>query len=172
MSERKRYPSDLTDERWALIEPVITAWKAAHQSVSGHQGGYEMREIINAILYQSRTGCQWEYLPHDLPPRSAAYYYFAKWRDDGTDQAIHDLLRWHAREKKGRRADPSLVVLDTQSVHAAASVPAGTTGKDPGRSEEHTSELQSQSNLVCRLLLEKKKKQTITSWIYNVCSVA
>ena len=133
MSERKRYPSDLTDERWALIEPVITAWKAAHRSVSGHQGGYEMREIVNAILYQSRTGCQWEYLPHDLPPRSAAYYYFARWRDDGTDQAIHDLLRWHAREKKGRKADPSLVVLDTQSVHAAASVPAGTTGKDAGK---------------------------------------
>jgi transposase len=88
---------------------------------------------VNAILYQSRTGCQREYLPHDLPPRSAAYYYFAKWRDDGTDQVIHDLLRWHAREKKGRKADPSLVVLDTQSVHAAASVPADTTGRDPGK---------------------------------------
>ena len=112
---------------------MLTAWKAAHQSVSGHQGAYEMREIVNTILYQSRTGCQWEYLPHDLPPRSAVYYYFAKWRDDGTDQAIHDLLRWHAREKKGRRADPSLVVLDTQSVHAAASVPAGTTGLDAGK---------------------------------------
>ena len=133
MSERERYPSDLTDERWALIEPVITAWKAAHRSVSGHQGGYQMREIVNAILYQSRTGCQWEYLPHDLPPRSATYYYFAKWRDDGTDQAIHDLLRWQSREQKGRRADPALVVLDTQSVHAAASVPAATTGKDAGK---------------------------------------
>jgi transposase len=44
-----------------------------------------MREVINAILYQSRTGCQWEDLPHDLPPRSAVYYYFARWRDDGTD---------------------------------------------------------------------------------------
>jgi len=133
VSERKRYPSDLSDERWALIEPVLTAWKAAHRSVSGHQGAYELREIVNAILYQSRTGCQREYLPHDLPPRSAACYYFAKWRDDGTDQAIHDLLRWHAREKKGRRADPGLVVLDTQSVHAAAPVPAGTTGRDAGK---------------------------------------
>jgi transposase len=69
MPDRKRYPSDVSDERWALIEPVITAWKARHRSASGHQGGYEMREIVNAILYQSRTGCQWEYLPHDLPPR-------------------------------------------------------------------------------------------------------
>ena len=115
MNERKRYPSDLSDERRALIEPVITAWKAVHRSVSGHQGEYEMREIVNAILYQSRTGCQWDYLPHDLPPRSAVYYYFARWRDDGTDQAIHDLLRWHAREKRGRKADPSLVVLDTRA---------------------------------------------------------
>jgi transposase len=76
-------------------------------------------------------GRQWEYLPHDLPPRSAAYYYFARWRDDGTGQASGGLLRWHAREKKSRRADPSLVVPDTQSVHAAAPVPAATTGKDP-----------------------------------------
>jgi transposase len=133
MSVRRRYPSDLTDERWALIEPALTAWKAGHPSASGHQGGYELREIVNAILYQSRTGCQREYLPHDLPPRSAVYHYFARWRDDGTDQAVHDLLRWHAREKKGRKADPSLVVPGTQSVHAAASVPAATTGKDAGK---------------------------------------
>jgi hypothetical protein len=63
MSERKRYPSDLSDERWALIEPVITAWKAAHQSVSGHQGGYEMREIVNAIPLPEP-----DRLPVGLPP--------------------------------------------------------------------------------------------------------
>ncbi|MGP3964307.1 IS5 family transposase [Nonomuraea sp. 3N208] len=138
MSERKPYASDLSDERWALIEPVITAWKAAHPSVSGHQGKYEMREIVNAILYQSRTGCQWSLLPHDLPPRSAVMYYYTAWRKDGTDKAIHDLLRFQVREKKGRLADPSLVVLDTQSVRAAAGVPKTTTGRDaakkvPGR---------------------------------------
>jgi transposase len=138
VTERKPYPSDLSDAQWALIEPVITAWKAAHPSVSGHEGNYAMREIVNAIRYQGRTGVQWDYLPHDLPPKSATYYYFAKWRDDGTDQAIHDLLRWHLRERKGRLADPSLVVLDTQSVHVASGVPAETTGKDaakkvPGR---------------------------------------
>jgi transposase len=133
MSERKPYPSDLSDERWALIEPVITAWKAAHPSVSGHQGSYAMREIINTIFYQGRTGCQWDYLPHDLPPRSAVSCYFARWRDDGTDQAIHDLLRWQAREQRGRLADPSLVVPATQSVHAAAGVPASTTGNDAGK---------------------------------------
>ncbi|MFE9454069.1 IS5 family transposase [Streptomyces sp. NPDC006739] len=138
MSERKSYKSDLSDERWALIEPVITAWKAKHPSVSGHQGNYEIREIVNALLYQTRTGCQWDYLPHDLPPPGAVKYYFYKWRDDGTDQTLHELLRGSVRERAGRLEDPSLVVLDTQSVRAAVNVLAATTGRDaakkvPGR---------------------------------------
>ncbi|MEI5011936.1 transposase, partial [Streptomyces sp. PmtA] len=61
MNDRQSYKSDLSDERWALIEPVIAAWKARHPSVSGHQGNYDMREIVNALLYQSRAGCQWDY---------------------------------------------------------------------------------------------------------------
>ncbi|WP_406109913.1 IS5 family transposase [Kitasatospora purpeofusca] len=133
MSERKLYPSDLSDEQWSLIEPVLTAWKDRHQSVSGHQGAYTMREIVNAILYQGRTGCQWAYLPHDLPPKSATYYYFAVWRDDGTDRVIHELLRCQVRERARRLEDPTLVVLDTQSVHVASGVPASTTGRDPAK---------------------------------------
>ncbi|MET7790072.1 IS5 family transposase [Streptomyces sp900116325] len=129
MSERKLYPSDLSDEQWLLIEPVISAWKGRHRSVSGHQGTYAMREIVNAILYQGRTGCQWAYLPQ----KSATYYYFAAWRDDGTDQVIHELLRCQVRERARRLEDPTLVVLDTQSVHAAAGVPAATTGLDPAK---------------------------------------
>ncbi|MGW4890924.1 IS5 family transposase [Kitasatospora sp. NPDC004240] len=133
MSERKPYPSDLSDEQWSLIEPVLTVWKDRHRSVSGHQGSYAMREIVNAILYQSRTGCQWAYLPHDLPPKSATYYYFAAWRDDGTDQVIHEVLRCQVRERARRLEDPTLVVLDTQSVHVAAGVPASTTGREPAK---------------------------------------
>lgn len=138
VSERKPYQSDLTDEQWALIEPVLTAWKNRHRSVSGHQGRYSMREIVNSILYQSRTGCQWALLPNDLPPKSATYYYFAAWRDDGTDQQIHELLRCQVRERNRRLEDPTLVILDTQSVRAATGVPVATTGKDaakrvPGR---------------------------------------
>ncbi|MDX3308731.1 IS5 family transposase [Streptomyces sp. NPDC054884] len=138
MSERKPYKTDVSDEQWALVEPVIAAWKAAHPSVSGHQGRYAMREIVNALLYQGRTGCQWELLPHDFPPAGAVKYYFYTWRDDGIDQTIHDLLRCKVREMARRKADPSLVVLDTQSVHAAAGVPAVSTGRDaakkvPGR---------------------------------------
>ncbi|MFE9826500.1 IS5 family transposase [Streptomyces sp. NPDC005791] len=138
MSERKPYQSDLSDEQWALIEPMLTAWKDRHRSVSGHQGRYPMREIVNSILYQSRTGCQWALLPNDLPPKSATYYYFAAWRDDGTDRQIHELLRCQVRERNRRLEDPTLVILDTQSVRVANGVPAVTTGKDaakrvPGR---------------------------------------
>ena len=133
MGERKAYPSDLTDDQWAVVGPFLQAWKARHPSVSGHQGRYQLREIVNAIFYQNRTGCQWAYLPHDLPPKSATYYYFALWRDDGTDQTVHDLLRCQAREKAGRAEDPSAVVLDTQSIRAANHVPAATTGKDAGK---------------------------------------
>jgi transposase len=136
--EREPYPSDLSDEQWALTEPVIAAWKARHPSASGHQGKYAMREIVNAILYQNRTGCQWEFLPHDMPPPGAVKYYFYLWRDDGTDQTVHDLLRWQLREKGKRLADPSLIVMDAQSIHASVGVPTTTTGKDaskrvPGR---------------------------------------
>ncbi|GLX41288.1 hypothetical protein Sros01_73610 [Streptomyces roseochromogenus] len=104
-----------------------------HRSISGHQGAYAMREIVNAILYQGRTGCQWAYLPHDLPQKSATYCYFAAWRDDGTGQVIHELLRCQAREKARRSEDPTLVVLDTRSVRAAAGVPASTTGRDAAK---------------------------------------
>ena len=133
VSVRKPYPSDLSDEQWSLIEPVITAWKDRHRSVSGHQGAYDMREIVNAIPYQGRTGCRWAYLPHDLPQKSATYYYCAAWRDDGTDQVIHELLRCQVRERARRSEDPTLAVLDTQSVHAAVGVPASTTGHDPAK---------------------------------------
>ena len=133
MGERMPYPSDLSDERWELIRPVIASWKGQHPSVSGHEGRYNMREIVNAILYQARTGCQWRYLPHDLPPYTAVYYYFGRWRDDGTDQIVHDLLRWQVREQAGRSEDPSAVVLDTQTVHTSLNAPADTTGLDPGK---------------------------------------
>jgi transposase len=138
VDERTRYKTDLTEPEWAVIKPLIAAWKAKHPSVSGHQGRCEMREIVNALRYQNRTGCQWDLLPHDLPPTGAVRYYFDVWKRDGLDARINDVLRMMVREKAGRTADPSLVVLDSQSVRAAAGVPKSTTGLDaakktPGR---------------------------------------
>ena len=92
----------------------------------------------SSARHEGRTGCQWEYLPHDLPPESATMYYFRAWRDDGTDAAIHEILRAQVRERAGRTEDSSAVIVDTQSVHVSVNVPAATTGKDankkvPGR---------------------------------------
>lgn len=130
---REPYPSDLSDEAWELIRPVIIVWKAKHPSVSGHEGQYAMREIVNSLLYQARTGCQWRYLPHDLPPTSAVYYYFGLWRDDGTAETIHELLRRQAREMRRRREDPTAAVMDSQTVRASVNAPQETTGLDPGK---------------------------------------
>ncbi|MFE2070614.1 transposase [Streptomyces sp. NPDC059467] len=88
-----------------------------------------MREIVNAILYQARTGCQWRY----LSPESAVYYYFAEWRDDGTAETVHDLLRWQTREIRKRREGPTAVILDSQTVRASVNVPKDTTMLDPGK---------------------------------------
>ena len=138
MGEREAYKTDLADAEWVVIEPLIAVWKARHPSVSGYQGRYEVREVVDALRCQDRTGCQWELLPHDLPPTGAVRYYFDVWKGDGLDRRINDVLRMVVREKAGRNADPSLVVLDSQSVRAAAGVPRSTTGLDaakktPGR---------------------------------------
>lgn len=132
------YPTDTTDEQWDRIGPVIAARKAQHPSVSGHSGQYEMRDIVDAIFYQNRAGCSWSMLPADFPPASAVKYYFYRWRDEGFDKTLHDLLRAQVRERAGRAEDPSAVVLDSASLHAASNVPAATTGRDankkvPGR---------------------------------------
>ena len=78
---RKQYATDLTDEQWAILEPLIPPAKTG-----GRKREVNMREVINTILYLNRTGCQWDMLPHDLLPKSTVYDYFAAWRDDGSWQ--------------------------------------------------------------------------------------
>ncbi|MFD9944944.1 transposase [Nonomuraea sp. NPDC059022] len=124
----KPYASDLSDERWALIEPMLTAWRTAHPSVSGHQGRYGLCEIVNALLQQSRTGCQRNLLPHDLPPRRAVFYRYAGGVRMARTRPSTTCRAFRCGRMKGRSADPSLVVLDTQSVRTAT-----TTGKDAAK---------------------------------------
>jgi putative transposase len=107
---RKAYPSDLTDDQWALIAPLIPPHKAG-----GRPRTTDMREVLNTLLYISRTGCQWAYVPHDLLPKSTAWEYFSAWKQDGTWQSIMDALRRQVRVAAGREADPSGGVIDTQT---------------------------------------------------------
>ena len=117
---RKSYPSDLTDAQWTILEPLIPAAKHG-----GRPRKLDMREILNAIFYINRSGCQWDMLPHDLPPKSSVYVYFARWRDDGTWQTLVDALRMKVRtEVEGREATPSAGSIDSQSVKSAGQ-PAG-----------------------------------------------
>ena len=111
MTEREPYPSDLTDEQWQLLEPLVPAVKKG-----GRPAKYARREIINALLYLTRNGCAWRNLPHDLPPWPLVHGYFWHWKQDGTWQGIHDRLREQVREKQGRDPQPSAAVLDSQSV--------------------------------------------------------
>jgi putative transposase len=110
---RKPYPSDLTDEQWELIELVIPAAKSG-----GRPRGVDMREVINAMLYLTRSGCQWDMLPHDLPPKSTVYEYFGAWRDDGAWQEIVDTLREATRRLSARSEEPtpSAASIDSQTV--------------------------------------------------------
>jgi putative transposase len=122
---RKSYPTDLTDARWAVLEPLIPPAKPG-----GRPRDVNMREIVNAMLYLNRSGCQWDMLPHDLPPKSSVYVYFARWRDDGTWQRLVDALRKKVRtEVEKRDATPSAGSIDSQSVKTAGQ-PAADTGYD------------------------------------------
>jgi putative transposase len=107
-----RYPSDLTDAQWALIEPLIPG------TSGGRPRKTSMRDVLDAIFYLNRAGCQWRYLPKDFPPRSAVWEYFGRWRRDGTLATIHDALREKVRKAEGRKATPSAASIDSQSVPA------------------------------------------------------
>ncbi|MER6076443.1 IS5 family transposase [Streptomyces sp. NPDC001817] len=138
--ERMPYSTDLSDEQWALIGPLVTAWKQERvaRSATGDPGSCDLREVVNALLCQNRTGCQWRLLPHDLPAWPAVFYCFTLWREDGLGQRIQEILRCQVRERSRRLEDPSLLITDTQSVRVAAGVPGETTGLDankktPGR---------------------------------------
>jgi putative transposase len=108
---RKPYPSDLTDDEWHILEPLVPAVDGG-----GRPAEHARREIVNAIFYVLRTGCQWSYLPHDFPPWKTVYTYFRTWRLNGTWKRIHDTLRRQVRHAAGRHREASAAILDSQSV--------------------------------------------------------
>ncbi len=114
--ERKgiRYPSDLTDQEWALIEPLIPPAKRG-----GRRRTVDVREVMNGVLYVLGTGCQWRALPKDLPAKSTAHGYLMLWEWDGTLERIHHALYLLSRDMEDREASPSAGVIDSQSVKGA-----------------------------------------------------
>jgi len=108
---RKAYASDLSDAEWAVLKPLLPQSKGF-----GHPRTVDLREILNGIFYVQRTGCQWEMLPHDLPPHTTVYGYFQKWQRKGIWQHIHDQLRSQIRQGQGRDINSTVAIADSQSV--------------------------------------------------------
>jgi putative transposase len=108
---RKPSPTDLTDAQWQIVQPLLPSAKPG-----GRPRTVDMREVLNTIFYQNRSGCQWDMLPHDLLSKSTVYDYFSQWRDDGTWQKLLDALREAVRQQAGRNPAPSAGSIDTQTV--------------------------------------------------------
>lgn len=127
----RRYPTDLTGRQWRLVEPLLPEPPAGP---AGRPPKHEKREIVNAILYQVRAGGSWRMLPKDFPPWQTVYGYFARWRDDGTLDALHDALREQVRQQRERRNPaPSAGIVDSQSLKGADTVSAASRGYDAGK---------------------------------------
>jgi putative transposase len=108
---RGPYPSDLTNDQYAILEPHVPGPKPG-----GRPRKVDIREVINAILYLNRTGCQWRALPHDLPKKNVVYYYYRQWRKDGTWDRLLQVLREQVRQLANKEPTPRMVILDSQSV--------------------------------------------------------
>jgi len=119
------YPSSLTDAEWAIVEP-LTANKTAH----GRPPTISKRALLDAILYICRTGCQWRFLPKDLPAWQAVWSLFRRWRDNGRLDEIYDALHRTCRIAYGHSAEPTAGIVDSQTVKStekggsAATMPA------------------------------------------------
>jgi transposase len=127
---RLRYPSDLADEEWALIGPLIPPAKCG-----GNKRTVDVREVVNGVMYVLSAGCQWAALPKDLPPRSTVNDYFRRWDDDGTLLRIQHTLYVQCRELAEREASPTAAIIDSQSVKSAEKGGAKSmrTGMIPAR---------------------------------------
>ncbi|WP_405666942.1 IS5 family transposase [Streptomyces sp. NBC_01166] len=136
MTERRRYPSDLSDARWELVEPVLTAWRAERRGRGldiGRPPNHDLRSLLDAVLYVNRTGIPWRYLPHDYPHWNTVYAYFARWQEEGVFDQLNSLLRRQVRRQEGRDDEPTACVIDSQSIKTSTNVPATRQGIDAGK---------------------------------------
>ena len=128
---RKSYPTDLTDAQWKEIEPLYTGMRNRKWS---------KRELTNAVLYVTKTGCQWRNLPHDFPPYQTVYSFFSRGQKSGLWEKILVHLVEKIRLDAGRNANPSYALIDSQSAKTVAgSEERGIDGGKKQKEENGTS---------------------------------
>lgn len=134
---RQRYSTDLTDEQWELLHGLLPKEPGAGEKRGpGRPREVDLREIVNALLYITSTGCQWDRIPHDFPKRGSVRYYFDKWTHDGTFRRINDALREQERVVDEREPTPSAAIIDSQSIKTTET--GGDRGWDGGKKSQGT----------------------------------
>src|SRR3954467_7777724 len=111
MPSRRRYPTDLTDAQWQLLEPLLMP-----NTGPGRPTTLDLREIVNALLYLKQAGCAWRLLPHDFPNWTTVRYYFDQWTLDGPWEALNPAWRQQGRRRAARHPHPSAAIVDSQTV--------------------------------------------------------
>lgn len=111
MREKRKYPSDTTDEEWAFVAPYLTLMKE-----DAPQREHNLREVFDALRWMCRSGSPWRYLPHHFPPWQIVYQQTQRWIRAGIFEAIVNDLRAVIRKAQGRNEQPSAVVFDARTL--------------------------------------------------------
>ena len=112
-TKHKPYPSDVSDAEWEFLVPYLTLMRE-----DAPQREYPLRDVFDAVRYVVKTGCQWDFLPHDFPPAAAVYQQARRWVAAGVFEEIAHDLRMILRLVGEREAQPTAAVLDGRTLQS------------------------------------------------------